>query len=58
MAVSARLAEKGVLLEGLDFFETRLKNLDRLEYYAERRLKSLGLLDDSGDLTPWDEFNI
>ncbi|GAQ87091.1 hypothetical protein KFL_003310030 [Klebsormidium nitens] len=58
MAVSARLAEKRVLIEGLDFFETRLKDLDRLEYYAERRLKSLGLLDDSGDVTPWDEFQM
>lgn len=56
MAVNARLAEKRVLLEGLDFFETRFKDLPQIEYYAERRLKSLGLLDDSGDVTAWDEL--
>jgi [ribulose-bisphosphate carboxylase]-lysine N-methyltransferase len=56
--VRIRLTEKRILSESLDFFENRIRDLDRIEFYAERRLKNLGLLDDSGDMTPWDEFNI
>ncbi|KAI5062087.1 hypothetical protein GOP47_0022626 [Adiantum capillus-veneris] len=53
MAVAIRLGEKKALEELQLSFETRLAELDRLEYYAARRLRGLGLLDDRGDLTPW-----
>ncbi|MCO5554003.1 hypothetical protein L7F22_007529 [Adiantum nelumboides] len=53
MAVAIRLGEKKVLQELQLSFETRLTELDKLEYYAARRLRNLGLLDDKGDLTPW-----
>lgn len=53
MAVVIRLGEKRVLEELQLSFETQMANLDQLEYYAERRLRSLGLLDEQGDVTPW-----
>eukprot|EP00250_Pteridium_aquilinum_P005644 c15711_g1_i1 orf=606-2153(-) len=53
MAVAIRLGEKRVLEELQLSFESQLANLDQLEYYAERRLRGLGLLDDKGDMTPW-----
>lgn len=53
MAVAIRLGEKKVLEELQLSFESQLASLDRLQYYAERRLRGLGLLDDKGDLTPW-----
>lgn len=53
MAVAIRLGEKRVLEELQLSFENELANLDQLEYYAERRLRGLGLLDDKGDITPW-----
>eukprot|EP00897_Mesotaenium_endlicherianum_P010636 jgi/Mesen1/9600/ME000657S08867 len=52
-AVIVRLGEKRVLTETLDWFEARLQGLDNLEYYAERRLRDLGLLDDTGNMTAW-----
>ena len=52
-AVVVRVGEKRVLTELLDFFETRLEGLDNLEYYAERRLRDLGLLDENSNMTPW-----
>lgn len=39
----------------LRFFEDRQSKLNELEYYQERRLKGLGLMDDDGDST-WDGF--
>lgn len=53
MAVAIRLGEKRVLQELQLSFETRMAELDKLEYYAARRLRGLGLLDDKGDITPW-----
>ncbi|XP_002983944.2 fructose-bisphosphate aldolase-lysine N-methyltransferase, chloroplastic [Selaginella moellendorffii] len=53
MAVVVRLGEKRILQEQLQWFETHLADLDRLEFYAERRLRDLGLLDDKGNMTPW-----
>lgn len=53
MAVVVRLGEKRVLEELQLWFETQMESLDRLEYYAERRLRGLGLLDEKGALTPW-----
>ena len=50
-----RLGEKEGLDSTLRFLEDRLGQLPRLEYYQERRLKSLGLLDDKGDTT-YDAF--
>ena len=42
-----RLGEKQTLDAYQRYFYGRLDTLDDLEYYAESRLKSLGLLDDS-----------
>lgn len=42
-----RLGEKEALESVLRFFEQREALLPTLEYYQERRLKRLGLLDDS-----------
>ena len=53
MAVIVRLGEKRVMQELQTWFEARLEELDSLEYYAERRLRNLGLMDDSGYMTPW-----
>lgn len=56
MAVALRLGEKEVLEATLRFFEDRLGLLKDLEYYGERRLKRLGLLDKEGKPTDWDSF--
>ena len=40
------------------FFESRRKRIDDLEYYQERRLKRLGLLDDTGGSTYDDFFKV
>lgn len=53
--MQARLGEKETLDVTLRYFEDRKSKLDRLEYYQERRLKGLGLLDDDGNNT-WDDF--
>lgn len=55
MAVQVRLGEKEALDNVLRFFEEREQNLKRLEYYQERRLKRLGLIDDQGRTT-YDSF--
>ena len=40
------------MLEGIaDWFRARQARLDQLEYYQERRLKRLGLLDEDGEST-------
>ncbi|KAI7846455.1 hypothetical protein COHA_000066 [Chlorella ohadii] len=54
-AVRVRLGEKEALDATLRFFEDRIGRLSNMEYYAERRLKRLGLLDDQGKTT-WDGF--
>lgn len=53
IAVVVRLGEKRVLEELQTWFEAHMAELDSLEYYAERRLRDLGLLDDKGYMTPW-----
>lgn len=54
-AISVRLAEKEALDATLMYFESRIDRLQGMEYYADRRLKRLGLLDDQGNST-WDGF--
>ena len=51
--VAARISTgELVALQGaLDFFEGRGKRLSQLEFYQERRLRSLNLLDDEGNST-------
>lgn len=51
IAVVVRLGEKRVMQELQTWFEARLEELDSLEYYAERRLRNLGLMDDGGYMT-------
>ena len=46
--VQIRCGEKEALLATLQFFEEKYERLGELEYYQERRLKGLGLLDDDG----------
>lgn len=43
--------EKEVLEGVMEWFGQRLQRLDKLEYYQERRLRRLGLLDDDGSST-------
>jgi [ribulose-bisphosphate carboxylase]-lysine N-methyltransferase len=55
-AAAVRLGEKEALEATLRLFESRLEKLKDLEYYGERRLKRLGLLDKEGKPTDWDSF--
>ena len=55
-AVAVRLGEKEALEATLRLFESRLDRMKDLEFYAERRLKRLGLLDKEGKPTDWDSF--
>lgn len=48
-----RASERIILEESREYFENRNRSLEKLEYYAERRLKGLGLMDDDGETT-WD----
>ena len=54
--LQVRLGEKEALDSALAFFEARRQKISGLEFYQERRLKRLGLLTESGDLTNWDSF--
>jgi [ribulose-bisphosphate carboxylase]-lysine N-methyltransferase len=57
LAVRARLGEMEALDGALAWFEARAGDLNELEYYQERRLKRLGLLDDDGKKsTTYDSF--
>jgi len=56
MGAALRLGEKEVLEGTLRFFEERMTQLKDFEYYGERRLKRLGLLDRDGKPTSWDDF--
>jgi [ribulose-bisphosphate carboxylase]-lysine N-methyltransferase len=51
MATSVVLGEKEALDATMGWFEARLGQLKRLEYYQERRLKRLKLIDDEGRTT-------
>jgi len=55
IAIRVRLGEKSSLLETISFFDVVSARLDKLEYYQERRLRSLNLLDDDGSST-YDPF--
>lgn len=55
LAVVVRLGEREALEDCARFFEARLAGLDKLEYYQERRLKRLGLMDEKGRST-FDSF--
>lgn len=50
------MGEKEALDTTLRFFEERASRLERLEFYQERRLRGLGLLDDNGNSTYNDFF--
>lgn len=50
-----RLGEKEALDSTLRWFEERFARISTLEFYQERRLKGLGLLDESGRTT-YDSF--
>jgi [ribulose-bisphosphate carboxylase]-lysine N-methyltransferase len=56
VAVRVRLAEKSTLIETASFFDVIASGLDGMEYYQERRLRSLNLLDEDGSST-YDPFN-
>mmetsp|Transcript_33268 Transcript_33268/g.85004 ORF Transcript_33268/g.85004 Transcript_33268/m.85004 type:complete len:208 (-) Transcript_33268:247-870(-) len=51
IAVQVRLGEKQTLDNYLNYFASRADKLAEMEYYAESRLKSLGLLDDNNNNT-------
>ena len=53
--MQVRLGEKEALESTLNIIETRVTRLGDLELYQERRLKSLGLLDEQGRST-YDDF--
>ncbi|KAK9868112.1 hypothetical protein WJX84_011104 [Apatococcus fuscideae] len=55
LAYQVRVSELEALQHTLDFFQQRMAKLDKLEYYQERRLKGLGLLDDNG-INTYDDF--
>lgn len=55
-AAAVRLGEKEALAAALQFFEGRMEKLSQFEYYADRRLKRLGLLDKEGKPTDWESF--
>lgn len=47
-----RLGEKRALQATLEAYQTMLAAAPRLEYYHERRLRSLKLLDEGGKCVP------
>ncbi|GJP80061.1 hypothetical protein CLOP_g10296 [Closterium sp. NIES-67] len=53
VAVVVRMGEKAALVELQSWAARRVRALDSLLYYAERRLSDLGLLDEGGNMTPW-----
>lgn len=55
-AVRVRLGEKEALESALRYFENKMSQLSQLEYYGDRRLKRLGLLDKEGKPTDWESF--
>lgn len=52
-----RLGEKQALTEVMGFYSAVEVKLDKLEYYQERRLRSLNLLDRDGSST-YDPFEV
>ena len=60
LAVRLLIGEKKALRNTLRYFETIRASVDRLEYYQERRLRQLNLLDEDGSSTydPFNDFGI
>jgi [ribulose-bisphosphate carboxylase]-lysine N-methyltransferase len=58
LAVRVRLGEKEALDATLAYFEGRAADLPALEYYQERRLKRLGLMDEDGLTTTTDSLRM
>jgi [ribulose-bisphosphate carboxylase]/[fructose-bisphosphate aldolase]-lysine N-methyltransferase len=56
IAAAVRLGERQALEGAAAYFGARLERLADMEYYAERRLKRLGLLDKEGRPTDWESF--
>jgi hypothetical protein len=56
LSIRVLLGEKKALRNTLRYFETIRASVDRLEYYQERRLRQLNLLDEDGSST-YDPFN-
>jgi len=56
LSIRVLLCEKKALRNTLRYFETIRASVDRLEYYQERRLRQLNLLDEDGSST-YDPFN-
>lgn len=54
IAAVTRLGEKKVLQEIQKYFEEYIVKLDQLEYYHDRRLKSLGLMGQQGEIIFWE----
>ena len=55
LAARVRMGEKQALADALGFFSGIEARLDSMEYYQERRLRSLNLLDKDGNST-YDPF--
>ena len=55
-ALRVRLGEKRALQATMEAYQTMLAAAPGLEYYQERRLRSLKLLDEGGKST-YDPFN-
>ena len=55
VAAYARTSEARVLASTVEYFEGRMQQLRGLEYYQERRLKDLNLIDEDGESTYFDE---
>ena len=55
LAATVRMGEKQALEEALGYFVAVEGRLDSMEYYQERRLRSLNLLDKDGNST-YDPF--
>ena len=55
LAARVRMGEKQALEEVLGYYASVEARLDRTEYYQERRLRSLNLLDRDGNST-YDPF--
>ena len=55
LAARVAMGEKQALLECMGFFANVERRLDQMEYYQERRLRSLNLLDRDGNST-YDPF--
>ena len=56
LSIQVLLGEKKALRNTLRYFETIRASVDRLEYYQERRLRQLNLLDEDGSST-YDPFD-